>query len=67
MQQAWPELADKLPAARSRGRGMASLDEFPNAYCPTCKRVQPARFEVVKADAYIDHASMDIVAASAAR
>ena len=47
--------------------GMPSLDEFPNVYCPTCKRVQPARFEVVKADAYIDHASMDIVAASAAR
>ena len=41
--------------------GMPSLDEFPNVYCPTCRRVQPARFEILKADAYIDHASIDIV------
>jgi len=40
---------------------MASLDDFPNVYCPTCRRVQPARFEILKADAYIDHESMDIV------
>jgi hypothetical protein len=40
---------------------MASLDDFPNVYCSTCRRVQPARFEILKADAYIDHESMDIV------
>jgi hypothetical protein len=40
---------------------MAYLDNFPNVYCPTCRRVQLAHFEVVKADAYIDHDSIDIV------
>jgi ribosomal protein S27E len=43
------------------GGSLPSLDEFPNVYCPTCRRVQPARFELLKADAYIDHASIDIV------
>jgi hypothetical protein len=40
---------------------MVSLDQFPNVYCPNCRRVQPSRFEVVKADAYIDHDSVDII------
>jgi hypothetical protein len=40
---------------------MASLDNFPNVYCRTCRRVQRANFEVVKADAYIDHESIDII------
>jgi hypothetical protein len=40
---------------------MVSLDQFPNVYCPTRRRVQPYRFEVLKADAYIDHDSADIV------
>jgi hypothetical protein len=38
---------------------MVWLDQFPNVYCPTCRRVQPYRFEVLKADAYIDHDSAD--------
>jgi hypothetical protein len=42
-------------------RMMTSLDDFPDVYCPTCRRVQPALFDVIKADAYIDHDSLDIV------
>jgi hypothetical protein len=42
-------------------RMMTSLDDFPDVYCPTCRRVQPALFDLVKADAYIDHDSLDIV------
>ena len=40
---------------------MVTLKAFPNVYCPTCRGVQLARFEVLKADAYIDHDSLDIV------
>jgi hypothetical protein len=40
---------------------MVSLDDFPNVYCPACRRVQPARYEVLKADAYNNHDSLDIV------
>jgi hypothetical protein len=40
---------------------MVSLENFPNVYCPTCRGVQPARFDVLKADAYIDHDWVDIV------
>jgi hypothetical protein len=40
---------------------MVTLEAFPNVYCPTCRGVKPARFEVLKADAYIDHDSLDIV------
>ena len=40
---------------------MITLEDFPHVYYPTCRGVQPARFEVLKADAYIDHDSLDIV------
>ena len=47
---------------------MVLLENFPNVYCPTCRRVEPARLDVsrltltvLKADAYIDHDSLDIV------
>jgi len=47
--------------AEGKGPRMVSLDDFQNVYCPTCRRVQPARFDFLKADAYIDHDSVDIV------
>ena len=34
---------------------MVSFDRFSSVYCPTCKKVQPARFDHVKANAYLDH------------
>ena len=43
------------------GGRLPSLDEFPNVYCPTCRSVLPARFEILKADPYIDHPSIDIL------
>ena len=39
---------------------MVSFDRFSSVYCPTCKKVQPARFDHVKANAYLDHDTLDI-------
>jgi hypothetical protein len=39
---------------------MVSFDPFTSVYCPTCKKVQPARFDLVKANAYLDHDTLDI-------
>ena len=40
---------------------MVSFDPFSSVYCPTCKKVQPARFDLVKANAYVDHDTLDIL------
>ena len=40
---------------------MDVLERFPTVYCDTCKKVQPMIFDVMSAQAYIDHDSADIV------